>query len=295
MNDTFLENLPKKEKMFWKRALKINPKKGLTTALVRRSNILYGPNKLSVKGAKTLWVQILEHFKELITILLCVAAILSFLLGILAVIQHPTNVTEYVSLFLESAIICSIIFLNIYLSIKQSDKTDKALQALKDLVVPMAKVVRNGRTKLVPSANIVPGDIMVLEAGESVAADAKLIEAVNLKIDEAILTGESMEVDKDASYESDEKQPIGDRKDWVFSGTAVTNGTGLCQVIYTGMNTQVGQIARLLDAEVVDLTPLQKQIQKLSKIIGIVAVSVCFLTFILYMVAMTGYNGFNCW
>lgn len=141
------------------------------------------------------------------------AAVLAFLLGIVAVIQHPHETTEYVALFLESLIICAIIFLNIFLSIKQSDKTDKALQTLKDLVVPMAKVVRNGRTKLIPSANVVPGDIMVLEAGESVAADGKLIEAVNLMVDEAILTGESMDVEKDANYQSDEKQPIGDRKD----------------------------------------------------------------------------------
>ena len=290
MNDTFVENLPKKEKTFWHRALKVNPKKGLTTALVRRSNILYGHNRLTVKNAKSLLTQILEHFKELIVILLCIASILSFILGIVTVVNGG-EVVEYVSSFVEAVIIAGIIFTNIFLSIRQSDKTDKALETLKSLVVPMAKVVRNGKTRLIPSANVVPGDIMILEAGESIAADAKLIEVANLKIDEAVLTGESEEVDKDANFESTNDMPIGDRKDWVFSGTAVTNGSGTCQVIYTGMKTQVGQIAQLLDQEKVELTPLQKQIAKLSKIIGIIAVSVCVITFILYMVAMTGYTG----
>lgn len=291
MNDTFVENLPKKEKAFWHRALKVNPKKGLTTALVRRSNTLYGPNRLTVKNAKSLLTQILEHFKELIVILLCIASILSFILGIITVVNGG-EVVEYVSSFIEAIIIAGIIFTNIFLSIRQSDKTDKALETLKSLVVPMAKVVRNGKTRLIPSANVVPGDIMILEAGESIAADAKLIEVANLKIDEAVLTGESEEVEKDAHYESTDDMPIGDRKDWVFSGTAVTNGSGTCQVIYTGMKTQVGQIAKLLDQEKTELTPLQKQIAKLSKIIGIIAVSVCVITFILYMVAMTGYTGF---
>lgn len=295
MNDTFLdiENLPKKEKAFWRRAIKVNPKKGLTYSLVRRSNILYGANKLKVKNAKSLLAQILEHFKELIVILLCIAAVLSLILGIMTVIKHPDDVVEYVSLFIECLIISGIIFTNIFLSIRQSDKTDKALQTLKNLVVPMAKIVRNGRTRLIPSVNVVPGDIMVLEAGEAIAADAKIIEASNLKIDEAVLTGESEEVEKDPNFESDNKMPIGDRKDWVFSGTAVTNGTGVCRVVYTGMNTQVGQIAKLLDNEAPELTPLQKQISKLSKIVGTIAVSVCLITFILYMVAMTGYTGIN--
>ena len=249
--------------------------------------------KLTVKNVKSLGMQILEHFKELVVILLCVAAVLSIVLGIITVIQHPEEVLEYVSLFIESVIIAGIVFVNIFLSIRQADKTDKALQALKDLAVPMAKVVRNGKVILIPSVNIVPGDMLILEAGEAVPADAKLIEANELKIDEAVLTGESNEILKDPKFNSNEKTPIGDRKDFVFSGTSVLNGTGVAQVRYIGMNTQVGQIAKLLDEEKAELTPLQKQIAKLSKIVGIIAVSVCLLTFILYLVAMTGYSGFN--
>lgn len=293
MNDSFFENLSKSEKTFWTRALKVNPKKGLTKSLVRRSNILYGANKLSVKNAKSLLTQILEHFKELIVILLCAAAVLSLVLGIITVIQNPTHIIEYVSLFIESVIIAGIIFTNIFLSIRQSDKTDKALDTLKSLVVPMAKIVRNNKVRLISSVSIVPGDIMVLEAGESIAADAKLIECSELKIDEAILTGESFEVEKDATINSTDDMPLGDRKDWVFSGTAVVNGSGVCRVIYTGMRTQVGQIAKLLDEQAPELTPLQKQIAKLSKLVGIIAVSVCLVTFILYMIAMTGYSGIN--
>lgn len=213
MDDTFINGLSKREQFFWKKALKTNPKKGLNSSLVHLSNSLYGQNKLSTKESKSLLTQILEHFKELITILLCIAAILSFILGIMAVVQHPEEPMDYISLFIECLIICGLIFTNIFLSIKQSDKTDKALQALKNLAVPSARVIRNGKIRLIPSINIVPGDFIALEAGEAVPADAKLIEAVNLKVDEAILTGESLEVNKDPSYKSNDKQPIGDRKD----------------------------------------------------------------------------------
>ncbi|MBR3141505.1 MAG: hypothetical protein IKF11_11710 [Methanobrevibacter sp.] len=261
--------------------------------MVRRGTKLFGKNKLTVKSVKSLGMQILEHFKELVVILLCVAAILSIILGIITAVQHPSDMIEYVSLFIESVIIAGIVFTNIFLSIRQADKTDKALQALKDLAVPMAKVLRNGRVKLIPSVNIVPGDILILEAREAVPADAKLIQASDLKIDESVLTGESNEVLKDPKFRSNEKMSIGDRKDFVFSGTSVLNGSGVAQVRYIGMNTQVGKIAKLLDQEKAELTPLQKQIAKLSKIVGIVAISVCLVTFILYLVAMTGYNGFN--
>lgn len=213
MDDTFINGLSKREQFFWKKALKTNPKKGLNSALVHLSASLYGQNKLSTKESKSLLAQILEHFKELITILLCIAAVLSFILGIMAVVQHPEEPMDYISLFIECLIICGLIFTNIFLSIKQSDKTDKALQALKNLAVPTARVIRNGKIRLIPSVNIVPGDFIALEAGEAVPADAKLIEAVNLKVDEAILTGESLEVNKDPSYKSNDKQPIGDRKD----------------------------------------------------------------------------------
>ena len=294
MDNTFIDKLPnKKQQQFWHRAIKVNPKKGLTTAQARRSNVLFGPNRLNVKSSKSLLAQILEHFKELIVILLCIAAVLSFILGIITVIKDPTHIVEYVSLFIETLIIAGIVFVNIFLSIRQADKTDEALKTLKNLVVPMAKVIRNGKIRLIPSVNVVPGDIMVLEAGESIVADAQLLESAELKIDEAILTGESFEVEKDHTFNSTDDMPIGDRKDWVFSGTSINNGSGLCRVIYTGMNTQVGQIAKLLDDQVPELTPLQKQIARLSKVVGIIAVSVCLVTFILYMVAMTGYSGIN--
>lgn len=294
MDNTFIDKLDnKKQQQYWKRVINISPKKGLTTAQARRANVLFGANRLNVKNSKSLLAQILEHFKELIVILLCIAAVLSFVLGIITVIRDPSHVVEYVSLFIETFIIAGIVFTNIFLSIRQADKTDEALKTLKNLVVPMAKVIRNGKVRLIPSTNVVPGDIMVLEAGEAIAADAHLIESAELKIDEAILTGESFEVEKDHKFNSTDDMPLGDRKDWVFSGTTISNGSGLCRVIYTGMNTQVGQIAKLLDEQVPELTPLQKQIAKLSKIVGIVAISVCLVTFILYMVAMTGYTGLH--
>lgn len=288
-----IETLPKKERAYWKRAIKVDPTRGLTPAMVRRAKTLYGSNVLTVHNVKPLWLRILEHFKELVTILLCVAAVISLILGIIAVVRHPSDYVEWLSLFLEFIVIVGIIFTDIFLSIRQSDKTDKALQALKEMSAPVAKVVRGGKTRLISAANVVPGDIVFLESGERIPADGKLISSSLLQVDESILTGESEEVLKDHEFESNENMQPGDRKDWVFSGTNVVNGTGYVRISYTGMNTQIGNIAALLDQEVPEPTPLQKQITWLSRIIGIIAVAVCAVTFILYMVAMTGYEGIN--
>ncbi|MDE5651765.1 MAG: cation-translocating P-type ATPase [Ureaplasma sp.] len=288
-----IETLPKKERTYWKRAIKVDPSRGLTPAMVRRAKTLYGSNVLTVHNAKPLWLRILEHFKELITILLCIAAVISLILGIIAVVKNASDYVEWLSLFLEFIVIVGIIFTDIFLSIRQSDKTDKALQALKEMSAPVAKVVRGGKTRLISAANVVPGDIVFLESGERIPADGKLISSSLLQVDESILTGESEEVLKDHEFESNENMQPGDRKDWVFSGTNVVNGTAYVRIAYTGMNTQIGSIAALLDQEVPEPTPLQKQITWLSRIIGIIAVSVCLVTFILYMVAMTGYSGIN--
>ncbi|MDE5617737.1 MAG: cation-translocating P-type ATPase [Ureaplasma sp.] len=288
-----IETLPKKERTYWRRAIKVDPSRGLTPAMVRRAKTLYGSNVLTVHNAKPLWLRILEHFKELITILLCIAAIISLILGIIAVVKDASNYVEWLSLFLEFIVIVGIIFTDIFLSIRQSDKTDKALQALKEMSAPVAKVVRGGKTRLISAANVVPGDIIFLESGERIPADGKLISSSLLQVDESILTGESEEVLKDHEFESNENMQPGDRKDWVFSGTNVVNGTAYVRIAYTGMNTQIGNIAALLDQEVPEPTPLQKQITWLSRIVGIIAVSVCIVTFFLYMVAMTGYSGIN--
>ena len=271
----------------------IDPKLGLNDSQVQESKDVFGPNKLQAKKKEPLFIKILKQFKEPIIILLLVAACISFALAIVELVQHPGNTVEIVTLFVEPAVILGIIATNVIFSLKQEGKTEKALESLKNLSAPMCKVVRNGQTIVIPSENVVVGDILVLEAGDQIAADGTLIEAANLKVEESVLTGESLPVDKDASFVSTDDMPLGDRKNWVFSGTVITNGRALCRVQHIGMNTQVGKIAKLLNDEKPSLTPLQAQIAKLSKWVGIAAVSICIVTFFLYLFAMTGYIGYN--
>ena len=270
----------------------IDPKTGLNDKQVEESKAVFGLNKLQAKKKEPIWLKILKQFKEPIIILLLVAACISFALAIVGLVEGESTV-EVVTLFVEPAVILGIIATNIIFSLKQEGKTEKALESLKNLSAPMCKVIRNGQTIVIPSESVVVGDILVLEAGDQIAADGTLIEAANLKVEESILTGESLPVDKDASFISSEDMPLGDRKNWVFSGTVITNGRALCRVQHIGMGTQVGKIAKLLNDEKPSLTPLQAQIAKLSKWVGIAAVSICIVTFFLYLWAMTGYTGYD--
>lgn len=262
---------------------------GLNDKQIEESRVVYGKNILPAKKQKPLWLKILEQFKEIIMILLLVASIISLATGIITLVSNPDDTFEIVSPFVEAFVIWGIIFVNIFFSIRQEGKTEKALEALKNLSAPMCKVIRNGQTLVIPSENVVVGDILVLEAGMQICADAQLIEAVNLKIEESILTGESVPVDKDANFISDSKMPLGDRKNMVYSGTTIVNGRALARVTAIGGKTEIGKIANLLNQEEASLTPLQQQIAKLSKYIGIAAISICIVTFLVYIFASVGF------
>lgn len=270
----------------------VDPKMGLNEQQVLESRKVFGENKLQAKKKDSLFIKILKQFKEPIIILLLVAAIISFSLAIVGVVKKQPTI-EIVTMFVEPAVILGIIAINVVFSLKQEGKTEKALESLKNLSAPMCKVIRDGQTIIIPSDNVVVGDILVLEAGDQIVADGKLIESANLKVEESVLTGESLPVDKDANFASTSEMPLGDRKNWVFSGTVITNGRATCRVEHVGMKTEVGRIAKLLNEEKADLTPLQKQIAKLSKWVGIVAVVVCIVTFFLYMWAITGYTNYS--
>ncbi|GAA5414808.1 cation-translocating P-type ATPase [Ureaplasma sp. OM1] len=263
---------------------------------MEESSALFGKNKLKEKKKDSLIIKILKQLKEPIIILLLIAAIISLVLAILGVcnaLPEKTSTIENVTMFVEPAVILGIVAVNVVFSIKQEGKTEKALDSLKNLSAPTSKVIRDGQTIVIPSENIVVGDILVLDAGDQIAADGVLIEAANLKVEESVLTGESLPVDKDADYVSADNAPLGDKKEWVFSGTTLTNGRALARVRKVGMDTEVGKIAKLLNDEEVALTPLQKQIAKLSKWVGIIAVVVCIITFFVYLWAMTGYKGYD--
>lgn len=274
----------------------IDPKIGLTDDQVEESRALFGKNKLQEKKKDSLLIKVLKQLKEPIIILLLIAAIISLILAILGVtnsLPNPTSTIENITMFVEPAVILAIIAVNIIFSLKQEGKTEKALESLKSLSAPTSKVIRNGQTLVIPSENLVVGDIILLDAGDQIAADSILLESANIKVEESVLTGESLPVDKDSTYVSSADSPLGDRKEWVFSGTTLTNGRGVARVQNVGMQTEVGKIAKLLNDEEASLTPLQKQIAKLSKWVGIVAVVICILTFFIYLWAMTGYTNYD--
>ncbi len=232
-----------------------------------------GPNQL-VEAPPTTFLQMLwEQFNNFVVMLLIVAAVISALLG------------DYI----EAGAILAIVILNAMLGIIQERRAERALAALKKLAAPEAHVIRDGSRKTIPATQLVPGDIVLLEAGNYVPADVRLIEAVNLRIDEAALTGESAPVSKDAEAILGAKDiPLGDRANTAFMGTLVTYGRGKGVVVATGMNTQIGMIAEMLQSVEQEPTPLQKRLDQLGKTLGWAAIAVCALVFLTGW--LRGYN-----
>ncbi len=182
--------------------------------------------------------------------------------------------------FFEPVLILVIVIINAVMGVLQESKAEKALDALQNMSAPHARVIRGGEEQVIDAAMLVPGDIIRLEAGDFVPADARLLRAVSLKSEESALTGESVPSEKDAEAEVPEKAPIGDRSNMVFSGCSVTYGTALAVVTATGMDTEMGRIANLLEGESDTATPLQKKLAQLGKYLGIVALAACAIIFV---------------
>ena len=208
-------------------------------------------------------------------VILLIAAIVSFAIAI-----TEKNAKE----FIEPALILLIVILNAVIGVAQESKAEKALDALKNMSAPHARVLRGGTEKLVNASELVPGDVIRLEAGDFVPADARLIKSVNLKSEESALTGESVPSEKDADADVGEKAPLGDRKNMVFSGCSVTYGTATAVVTSTGMNTEMGKIANLLSGEKETATPLQQKLAQLGKILGVTALIACAIIFVVGVV-----------
>ena len=172
--------------------------------------------------------------------------------------------------FLEPVVIVGIVLLNACLGVAQESKAEKALEALKDMSTPHARVIRGGQAEVISSTELVPGDIIVLEAGDFVPADARLISASSLQCEESALTGESVPVQKEAAGTVPEDAPLGDRHNMVYSGCSVSYGRGTAIVTSTGMSTQMGSIAALLSGEEDGQTPLQHKLEQMGKILGLV-------------------------
>lgn len=245
--------------------LDVDEKNGLSSTEALRRLEKYGKNKLETKKKKTLFKQFLSQLKDVMIYILIIAAIISVFLGEIS----------------DALIILLVIIINAVIGVIQESKAEKALDALKELSTPKALVKRDGSLKEILSEDIVPGDIVIIDAGRYIPGDLRLIDTANLKIEESAFTGESVPSEKDASFLPDKEIPIGDQNNMAFMSTLATYGRGVGVVVGTGMNTEIGKIAKMIEQEENDETPLQKKLSELGKILGFLAVGICILIFII--------------
>jgi Ca2+-transporting ATPase len=267
--------LPKKEeqpKVTWHslttdeviEKLESHEEHGLTDKIAEQRLNEIGPNQLAEKPHASFISLVLAQLKGFVVILLIVASVISAILG------------EWV----DAAAIMTIVVLNAIMGVVQESRAEEALAALKKMAAPDAQVLRNGRRVVVPASGLVPGDIVFLEAGNFVPADLRLIESMNLRVDESALTGESVPVQKNAALIVSADSSLGDRKNTAFMGTVISYGRGKGVVISTGMHTQLGMIATMLQAVEEEETPLQKRLDQLGKTLGWACLAVCAIVFV---------------
>ncbi len=242
----------------------------------------YGENRLQEKKKKTTFQRFLDQFKDAMIIILLLAAAVSF--ALICIDANEIGWSKAAKELFEPGLILLIVILNAVMGVYQEGKAEKALDALKNMSAPHARVIRDGVEKVVDAAQLVPGDIIKLEAGDFVPADARLLQSASLKSEEAALTGESVPSEKDATVVVDEKAPIGDRTNMVFSGCSITYGTALAVVTATGMDTEMGKIAGLLDGEGEAQTPLQQKLAQLGKKLGFMALAACAVIFVVDLI-----------
>lgn len=249
--------------------LRVNPETGLTEAEAERRLQEYGENKLKEKPKKSILTLLLSQLNDYLIYVLLAATLITLIIG------------EYA----DAIIIFLVVILNAVIGVIQEYKAEKAIEALKKLTTPKSLVKRNGEVKEISSELIVPGDIVFIDAGRYIPCDLRLIESVNLQIEESALTGESVPVEKHAEKVfDDEKIPIGDRANMAYMSTLATYGRGIAVAVGTGMNTEIGKIAKILEEDEEEMTPLQVRLQELGKILGIVALSICALLFIVALI-----------
>lgn len=231
----------------------------------------YGFNELTEKPKESLLQKFINQFKDFLVLILLAASIISVFIG---------EITD-------AFVIIAIVILNASLGVFQEAKAEKALDALKRMSAPSSKIIRDGSLIVVPSRELVPGDVVILEAGDYIPADLRIVESANLKVEEASLTGESASVEK-SSITLENDAALGDRHNIGFMGTIVTYGRGKGVVIETGMNTEIGKIAEMIQASSEDTTPLQKKLKEFGKLLGILGMVICVIVFFLGV-----YNGYR--
>lgn len=240
---------------------------GLTTAEVERRRQQFGSNQLAEAPPVPLWQKLIGQFKELVIWILIVAAIIAGAMG------------EWD----DTAVILAIVLVNGIIGFLQEEKAGRALAALRKLSSPMAKVIRDGVLHLVPASELVPGDRIELEAGDNIPADSRLLTAFSVHIQEAALTGESVPVDKDADVVLTEGVSLGDRRNMVYMGTVIATGKASAIVVATGMDTELGHIAGMLQRSDPEQTPLQRRLSELGKVLVIVCLVIVAVIFAMQM------------
>ena len=253
------------------RKLRTNIDKGLTKEEVEKRYKRYGPNKLDEQKKESLLVRFFKQFQDFMIIILLIAALVS------AGVSFMQGENDYI----DSIIIVAIVVLNAIMGLVQEAKAEKSLEALKDMSAPVARVRRDGRLITVKGIEVVPGDIVFLEAGNYVPADCRLINSSNLKIEESSLTGETVPVTKDANVLLDEKTALGDTLNMAFANTIVVNGHAEAIITDTGMNTKVGKIAKMIITNESPETPIQKKLGEVGKILGVGCLAICAFIFVI--------------
>ncbi|UCB59703.1 MAG: cation-translocating P-type ATPase [Candidatus Bathyarchaeota archaeon] len=242
---------------------------GLTESEAQRRLEEYGPNELTVKKGVSAFQIVLNQFKDIFVIMLLIATAISF---ITAYIEGQPQV--------DTITIAAIVILNAVVGFVQEYRSEKAMEAMRKLTAPRARLMRNGKEVMVPAKEVVPGDIVLLESGDRVPADSVLVEVVDLRTNEAILTGESTQVEKRIEAVA-EDAPVADRKNMIFTATHVTYGRGKAVVTATGMDTEFGKIAELVQTVEAEETPLKLKLESFAKRLGIIIVLACAAIFIL--------------
>lgn len=250
--------------------LETDVQNGLTVKETQMRLKTYGKNELANRKQKSIFIRFLEQFNDFMIIILLAAAGVSFFTSVL---QGDADISE-------PLIILAIVIANAFLGVIQEKRAEKSLEALRKMSSPHARVVRSGNILTINASDVVPGDILVVSSGDLVAADCRLISSNNLTADESSMTGESMNVSKEANIVLDAHAPLGDRKNLLLASTSITGGKGRAIVTATGMRTEVGQIADMLLTSEKEQTPLQKKLADTGKTLGIAALVICLLVFI---------------
>ena len=251
--------------------LKTSLKDGLSREEVEERKKEYGDNKLKNKPKESILIRFIKQFNDFMIIILIIASIIS------ALVSKMQGESDYI----DSIIIIAIVILNAIMGLVQETKAEKSIESLKKLTPQIAKVTRNGIFQEIDAINLVPGDVIELEAGNYVPADCRIVESYNLKIEESSLTGETEEVEKECDNIFKADIPIGDMKNMAFMGSIVENGHGKAIVTEIGMNTKIGSIANMIIEEESPETPIQKKLSEVGKILGIACLAICAIVFVI--------------